>query len=154
MATSQYHCQGRCGPNRRSSCCLGGQLWRDPRTKTTFHVHASMMLRVCQHPCSSTGPCRRYNPAAEKGLENLNHLCMIINTIQVCTRVHKLCTLVMFLYPMCTLCTLCTLCAHSVPTGCSVLQFRSPARFSGFVHSLNMPASCSKVLKGPKNISD
>ena len=56
----------------------------------------------------STCPCRRYNPA-EKGLENLNHL-----LIQVCTRVHMLCTFVIFLYSTCTLCTQCTLRVHCV----------------------------------------
>ena len=38
----------------------------------------------------STCPCQRYNPA-EKGLENLSQL-----SIQVCTRVHNMCTLDMF----------------------------------------------------------
>ena len=130
-ATSQYHCQGRCGLSTLSSCCLGDKLWRAvvgglqlysegqgakscvvKCTRVPNQLSPHLPMDDVSTASSSTSQCRRYNPA-EKGLENLNHL-----LIQVCTRVHMLCTFVMFLCALCTLCTLCTLftlctlCAH------------------------------------------
>ena len=78
---SQYHCQGRCELNARSSCCLGGQMWRALWTKKPFHVHDSMMLRVCHHskftPCrDSTWATSQYHCQGRCGLNARSSCCL------------------------------------------------------------------------------